>query len=71
MLNPHLGLAKIYQRQQQYEKALAELQVAAKLDPDSSRLHYLRGQILLRMGRKTEGKKEIDLSVQMSSAAAR
>jgi tetratricopeptide (TPR) repeat protein len=68
MLNPHLGLAKIYQREGQYEKALAELQAAAKLDPESSRIHYLRGQTLIRMGRKEEGKKEIDTSVQISSA---
>ncbi len=68
MLNPRLGLARLYQRQGQYEKALTELQAAAKLDPESSRIHYLRGQILLRMGRKAEAKKEIDTSVEMSSA---
>ena len=49
-LNPHLGLAKVYQRQMQYEKALTELEIAGKLDPESSRIHYLRGQLLLRQG---------------------
>jgi tetratricopeptide (TPR) repeat protein len=68
MLNSYLGLAKVYQRQEQYEKALAELAAAGKLDPSSSRIHYLRGQILLKMGRKDEGKKELDTSVAMSSA---
>jgi tetratricopeptide (TPR) repeat protein len=68
MLDAHLGLAKVYQRQQQYEKALQELTVAGGLDPTSSRIHYLRGQILLKMGRKEEGKKELDTSVAMSSA---
>jgi predicted Zn-dependent protease len=58
----------VYQRQEQYEKALSELAVAGKLDPSSSRIHYLRGQILLKMGRKEEGKKELDASVAMSSA---
>ena len=29
---------------------------------------YLRGQILVKTGRKEEGKKELELSVQMSSA---
>jgi Flp pilus assembly protein TadD len=68
MLTPHLGLAKVYQRQGQYEKALAELDAAAKLDLQSSRIHYLRGQVLLKLGRKEEARKEIDTSVQMSSA---
>ena len=68
MLNPHLGLAKVYQRRAQYEKALSELEAAGRIDPGSSRIHYLRGQVLLRMGRKAEGKKEIDTSVAMSSA---
>jgi len=68
LLTAHLGLAKVYQRQEQYEKALSELAVAGKLDPSSSRIHYLRGQILLKMGRKEEGKKELDASVAMSSA---
>ena len=68
MLNSHLGLAKVYQRQEQYEKALRELAAAGELDPNSSRIHYLRGQILLKMGRKEEGKRELDTSVAMSSA---
>jgi hypothetical protein len=35
----------------------------------ASRLHDLRGQIPVKMERKQEGKKEIDLPEQMSSAA--
>jgi Flp pilus assembly protein TadD len=68
MLNPRLGLAKVYQRQEQYEKALTELAEAGKLDPNSSRIHYLRGQILLKIGHQEEGKKELATSVAMSSA---
>jgi tetratricopeptide (TPR) repeat protein len=68
MLDAHLGLAKVFQRQEQYDKALQELAAAGKLDPTSSRIHYLRGQILLKMGHKEEGKKELDTSVAMSSA---
>ena len=68
-VSARLGLAKVYQRQSQYEKALAELQAAAVSDPGSARIHYLRGQILMKMGRKEEAQKELDTSVQMSSAA--
>jgi tetratricopeptide (TPR) repeat protein len=68
MLNPHLGLAKVYQRRGEYQKALDALDRAGKLDPASSRIHYLRGQTLIHIGRKAEGKKEIETSVRMSSA---
>lgn len=68
MLNSHLGLAKIHQTQGHYAKALANLDAAARLDPESSRIHYLRGQVLVRMGKKIEAKKEIEMSVHMSSA---
>jgi tetratricopeptide (TPR) repeat protein len=67
MLNPHLGLAKLYQRQEQYEKAIAELAAAGKQDPASSRIHYLRGQVLIKMGRKDEGKRELETSVKISN----
>ena len=36
--------------------------------PQSSRIHYLRGQTLVHMGRKAEGKKELETSVRMSGA---
>jgi len=68
LVTAHLGLVKIYQRQNEYQKALAELQTAGQLDPASARIHYLRGQVLMRMGRKEEAKKELETSVQMSSA---
>ena len=68
LFTAHLGLVKVYQRQNQNEKALAQLQVAGQLDPSSSRVHYLRGQILMRLGRKDEAKKELDTSIRMSSA---
>jgi len=68
MLDAHLGLAKVFQRQEQYDKALQELALAGKLDPTSSRIHYLRGQVLLKLGRKEEGRKELETSVRMSSA---
>ena len=68
MINSHLGLAKVYERRAEYPKALAELDQARKLDPQASRIHYLRGQTLVHMGRKAEGKKELETSVQLSGA---
>src|SRR4029077_10307154 len=55
----HLGLAKIYQRQKKYAAALTETDQAVKLDPERTEAHYVRGQVLLRVGRKAGAKKEM------------
>ena len=59
LVSSHLGLAKIYQRQKKYAAALTETDQAVKLDPERTEAHYLRGQALLRLGRKEEAKKEM------------
>lgn len=59
LVNSYLGLAKIHQRQQKYAAALAETDTAVKLDPERTDAHYLRGQALLRLGRKEEARKEM------------
>jgi len=66
MISAHLGLAKLYQRQGHSEKALVELDAAAKLDPQSSNIPYMRGQALIKLGRTDEGKRELDRSIAMS-----
>ena len=38
-----------------------------KLDPDRTDTHYLRGQALVHLGRKDEGKKELDTAVRMDN----
>lgn len=67
LLNSYLGLAKVYQRTQNYQKALSAIDSAGKLDPNRTDIHYLRGQILLRLGRKEEGKKELEASVRIDN----
>ena len=57
LVNSHLGLARIYQRQDKYSAALAEIDAAGKLDPARTDVHYMRGQVLLHLGRKQEAKK--------------
>jgi tetratricopeptide (TPR) repeat protein len=59
LVNSHLGLARIYQRQEKYSAALAEIDAAGKLDPARTDVHYMRGQVLLHLGRKQEAKKEL------------
>jgi tetratricopeptide (TPR) repeat protein len=58
LVNSLLGLAKIYQREQKFVPALAETDAAVELDPDRPDVHYVRGQVLLRLGRKSEAEKE-------------
>jgi Flp pilus assembly protein TadD len=59
----------VYQRQNNYSEALIEAEAALKLDPDSPGIHYLKGQVLQRLGRTQEAKAEMQTFTQMSNAA--
>jgi tetratricopeptide (TPR) repeat protein len=67
LLNSYLGLAKIYQREKKYQQALSAVDSAGKLDPDRTDIHYLRGQILLHLGHKSEATKELETSVRIDN----
>jgi tetratricopeptide (TPR) repeat protein len=62
-----VGLAKIYQRQKKYAGALAEVEEAEKIDDARVDVHYMRGQLLNRLGRTEEGKKELQAAVKMKA----
>jgi tetratricopeptide (TPR) repeat protein len=53
------GLAKIYMQQKKYEKALTALTAAEQSATNMQSIHILRGQVLMRLGRKTEAQAEI------------
>jgi Tfp pilus assembly protein PilF len=67
MVSSYLGLAKTYQRQQKYPQALTAIASAGKLDPGRTDIHYVRGQVLIHLGRKEEGKKELEASVRIDN----
>jgi len=67
LVNAIVGLAKIYQRQKKYAGALAEVDEAEKIDDSRVDIHYMRGQLLNRLGRKEEGKKELQTAVKMKA----
>lgn len=67
LINSEIGLAKAYQRQQKFPQALAAIDAANKLDPNRTDVHYLHGQILIHLGRKEEGKKELQDSVRIDN----
>ncbi len=67
LVNSYVGLAKAYQREEKYPQALSAIEAAGKLDPQRTDIHYVRGQVLIHMGRKDEGKKELETSVRIDN----
>jgi tetratricopeptide (TPR) repeat protein len=67
MVNSYVGLAKIYQREAKYTQALTAIDSAEKLDPLRTDIHYIKGQTLLRLGRKEEGKEELETAVRLDN----
>jgi len=65
--NSYVGLAKTYQREARYSQALTAIDSANKLDRRRTDIHYVRGQVLIHLGRKTEGKQELETSVRIDN----
>jgi len=63
------GLAKIYLRQEKYQQALGEIDAALLLAPSAQNLHFVRGQILKKLGRREEAEKELTIAAQARNAA--
>jgi tetratricopeptide (TPR) repeat protein len=59
LINAHMGLAKIEERRHNYPAALAELDRVLALDEGDASAMYLRGQVLVRMGRDKEGREQL------------
>lgn len=66
----HYGLAKVLKQQNRYAASLAELDAAANFDPQSASIHYLRGQVLMKLSRTDEARHEMAL-VQKSQKSVR
>jgi tetratricopeptide (TPR) repeat protein len=60
-----LEVARIMHRHGEEAKALKELDVAVKYAPKNRNVHLLRGQVLLRLGRKEEGQVELAKSKEL------
>ena len=63
-----LGLAKIEEHQLHYPAALAQLDEIIRLEKENASARYLRGQVLLRMGREKEGRAELTSATKMLNA---
>jgi tetratricopeptide (TPR) repeat protein len=65
LIAAHMGLAKIEERQHHDAAALSELDKVIQLDGGNASARYLRGQLLVRMGRKVEGRAELTSAAKM------
>jgi len=68
LITSRIELAKIYQHQAKYADALAQLDAAQKIDSNNYSIHFLRGQVLVKMGRQQEGKKELATATDILNA---
>jgi Flp pilus assembly protein TadD len=62
------GLAKIYMQQGKYRQALGEIDAAVRLAPDNQSVHFVRGQVLARLGRREEAQAEFATAQKMVNA---
>jgi Flp pilus assembly protein TadD len=65
---PHCQLGKAYRWLGQWQEALGESQICARMDPDSAEAHYRLAQIYEHAGQREQKQKEIKL---YEAAAAR
>lgn len=54
----YLGLAKLYQKQNKPEEGLKMIDVGLRLSPEIHGGHFLRGRILMQLGRQKEARVE-------------
>ena len=69
LVSSYLGLAKVYQKQEKFPQALALLDSVEQLSPEDYTAHYLRGQVLQRMGQRDQAKVEFATYTRMMNAA--
>jgi len=64
-INSRMGLAKIEEHRRHYAAALLELDHVIRLDSGNASARYLRGQMLMRMGREKDGREELASATKM------
>jgi tetratricopeptide (TPR) repeat protein len=64
-----LALGRLYQGQGKNRESLTALDAAEKLVPDNQNVHFVRGQVLLRLGRREEAQAELATSRKLLDAS--
>lgn len=68
LVNSRMGIAKIEEHKKQYAAALADLDRVIALDSGNASARYLRGQVLVHMGREKDGRAELAEATKMLNA---
>ena len=59
LASAYAGLAKLYQKQQKLQLALKMIDTTLRISPEYEGGHYLRGRILMQLGREKEARVEL------------
>jgi tetratricopeptide (TPR) repeat protein len=65
LVNSYVGLAKLDRQAARYSDSLDMLDHALALAPESASVHYLRGQVLAKLGQKAKADEEFDTSARL------
>jgi tetratricopeptide (TPR) repeat protein len=65
LVNSWFGLAKLCRQAGRYREALDMADRAEALAPQSGSVHYMRGQILARLGEPAKAREEFDTSARL------
>src|SRR5438105_3492277 len=65
LASSYFGLAKVYQREGKDAEALWAITSAEKLAPDNSSVHYVRGEVLLHLVRREQGRQELAVASKL------
>ncbi len=65
LVNSWFGLAKLYRASGRYREALAMLDRAEALAPQSGSVHYMRAQTLARLGQQAQAKQEFETAAAL------
>ena len=65
LVNSYVGLGKLDRQAGRYSDSLEMLDHAAALAPESASVHYLRGQVLAKLGQKAKADEEFNTSSRL------
>lgn len=68
MTETHFQLGNLAMKENKYDEALKELQIAAKLDPELSKAHLALARVYRRAGRAEEAEKETELHRKLKTS---
>jgi len=68
MAETHFQLGNLAMKENKYDEALKELQIAAKLDPELSKAHLALARVYRRAGRTEEAEKETELHRKLKAS---